>query len=62
MANVRFLPRGDQVPPHEEDVNNDQASVNPPPLTDENKRDALLQIDQPITTQYKPLLLKPKPL
>ena len=53
IANVGALPRGDQVPPLEEDVNDDQAPVNRPPLTDENIRAALFQMAKAITTQAK---------
>ena len=35
IANVGVPPRGDQVPSLEEEVNYDQATVNPPSLTDE---------------------------
>ena len=51
IANEGVPPRGDQVPPLEEDVNCYQAPVNPPPLTDENIRVALFQLAQIITTQ-----------
>ncbi|XP_069150244.1 uncharacterized protein [Solanum lycopersicum] len=34
IANAEVPPRGDQVPPLEEQVNDDQATVDPPPLTD----------------------------
>ena len=51
IANVGALPRGDQVPPLREAVDDDHAPMNPPALTDENIRDALFQIAQPITTQ-----------
>ena len=43
--------QGDQVPPLEKSSNDDQAPVNPPPLTDKNIRDTLFQISQTITTQ-----------
>ena len=43
-------PYGDQVPPLEEDVYDDQAQVNPPPLTDGGIRDAFLQMTQDINT------------
>ncbi|XP_069148101.1 uncharacterized protein [Solanum lycopersicum] len=36
IVNAEVPPRGDQVPPLEEDVNDDQDPANPPPLTDEN--------------------------
>ena len=39
------------VPPLEEKVNDDQAPMNPLPLTDENIRVALFQMAQAITTQ-----------
>ena len=42
IANVESSPHGDQVPPLQEYENNDQAPVNPHPLTDENIRDTLL--------------------
>ena len=51
IANAGAPPYGDQVPSLEEDVNDDQAPANPPPLTDENIRAALLQMAQDITTQ-----------
>ena len=60
MANAGVPPCGDQVPSLEEEVNYDQATVNPPSLTDENIRAALFQMAQAITTQAQPPLLKPK--
>ena len=45
------LPCGDQVPPLEKDVNDDQDSVNPLHLTDEAIRSALFQMAQVFTTQ-----------
>ena len=51
IANTGVPPSGDKVPPIEEDVNDDQAPVNPPPMTGENIRDALSQKAQAITTQ-----------
>ena len=51
IANARAPPRGNQVPPLEEVPNDDQAPVNPPPLTDGDIRVAFLQMDQAITTQ-----------
>ena len=51
ISNVGAPPHGDQVPPLEEDVVDDQAPVNPPPLTGENIRADLLQMAQAITTQ-----------
>ena len=51
IANAGAPPRDRQVPPLEEDANMEQAPANPPPLTDENIRIALLQMDHAITTQ-----------
>ena len=42
IANAGAPPRGEQVPPLEEDSNVEQKSVNPLPLTDENIRTAIL--------------------
>ena len=42
---------GNKVPPLEEGANIKKASVNPPPLMDENISPALLQMAQAITTQ-----------
>ncbi|TMW99834.1 hypothetical protein EJD97_001873 [Solanum chilense] len=56
IANAGAPPRGNQVPPLEEDVNDDQASVNPPPLTDGDIRAALLHMAQAITTQVQAVL------
>ena len=50
ITNVGVPPSGDQVPPLEEDVNDDQGQVNPPPLRDENIRVSILQMSQVITT------------
>ena len=44
-------PQGNQVPPLEQDVNDDQAPVDPPHLTDGVISAALLQMDQAVTTQ-----------
>ena len=51
IANTGVSSRVDQVPILEENVNNDQAPVNPPPFTDENIRAVILQMVQAITTQ-----------
>ena len=51
ITNVGVPPSGDQVPPLEEDVNDEQAPVNPPPLTDENIRATLFKMAQAVTTQ-----------
>ena len=51
IANAGAPPRGDQVPQLDEGSDIDQAPVNPPPLTNENIRTALLQMAQAITTQ-----------
>ncbi|TMW89471.1 hypothetical protein EJD97_017130 [Solanum chilense] len=50
-SNVGVPPRGDQVPPLEEDVNDDQSLVIPLHLTDENIKASLFQMSQTITTQ-----------
>ena len=41
----------EQVPHLEEDDNDDQALINPSPLTDEAIRDALFKIPQAITVK-----------
>ncbi|TMX05627.1 hypothetical protein EJD97_014012, partial [Solanum chilense] len=51
IASAGAPPRGEQVPPLEEDANVEQAPANPLSLTDENIRTALLQMAQAITTQ-----------
>ena len=51
IANEGVPSRGDQVPPLEKDVIDDQPAVNPPHFTDENIRANLFQIAQAITTQ-----------
>ena len=53
ISNTGAPPRGNQVPPLEEDVNDDQGPVNPPPLTKGDIRDSLLQMSQSITTPTK---------
>ncbi|TMW81583.1 hypothetical protein EJD97_008824 [Solanum chilense] len=53
IFNAEAHPRGNEVPPFEEDVNNDQAPVCPPPLMDGDIRAAFLQMAQAITTQDK---------
>ncbi len=53
IANAGAPPRGNQVPPLEEDDNDVKASVNPPPLTDGDIRASLLHMSQSITTQPK---------
>nr|XP_004250674.1 uncharacterized protein LOC101247491 [Solanum lycopersicum] len=50
ITNVGVPPRGDQVPPLDKDVNDDQAPVNLPPLKDSDIRVALFQMSQTITT------------
>ena len=55
ISNARVPPRGNQVPPLEEVPNDDQAPVNPPPLTDGDIRVAFLQLAQAITTQAQPV-------
>ena len=51
IANAGVPIRGDQVPSLEEVVNDDQALVNPPLLTDKSIRLALFQFAQAITAQ-----------
>ena len=51
IANARDPPRGDQVPPLEKDVYDEQVPLNPPPLMDENIRASFFQMAQDITTQ-----------
>ena len=51
IVNVGVPPRDDQVQPFMEDVNDDQALLNTPPLTDENIRAAFFQIAWVNTTQ-----------
>ena len=51
ISNGGAPPRGNQVPPLEEIVNDDQAPINPPPLTDGDIRVAFIQMAQAITTQ-----------
>ena len=51
ISNGGVPPWDNQVPPLEEISNDDQALVNPPPLTDGDLREAFLQMDQDITTQ-----------
>ena len=51
IANAGVPIRGDQVPSLEEVVNDDQALVNPPLLTDKSIRLALFQLAQAITAQ-----------
>ena len=57
ITNVGVPPSGDQVPPLEEDVNDDQAPENPPPLTNENIWAALLQMSQAMMSQSNPKVL-----
>ena len=51
IANVGAPPRGEEVPPFEEDANVDQAPVSSPPLTDEDLRASLIQLAQAATVQ-----------
>ena len=51
IAHAGVPPRGDQVPPLEEGVNDDQAPANPPPLTNDNISSTFIQMSQDITTQ-----------
>ena len=47
---------GEQVPPLEEDANMVQASANPPPLTDENIRETLIQLVQAATVHAQAMM------
>ena len=51
IANAEAPPHGDQFPPIEKGETVGLSPINPPPLTDENMRVALLQMAQTITTQ-----------
>ena len=51
IADVGDPPRDDQLPLLEKGENDDQASVNPPYLMDENIRAALFKMAQAIPTQ-----------
>ena len=53
IANAGAPPRGEQVPPLEEDDNVDQALINPIPLTDGYIRGSLIQLTQGTTVQVK---------
>ena len=44
-------PRDEKVPPLEENINIDQASTNPPPMTEVEMRVILVQMVQGMTTQ-----------
>ena len=50
IANAGATPQGNQVPLQEQVAANDQVSVNPPAMNDSEVREALLQMDQAITT------------
>ena len=51
ITNVGVPPRGDQVPPLDKDVNDDQAPVDHPRLTDDALRDDRFRMAQEITIQ-----------
>ena len=51
ISNAGVPLRNDQVLPLEENVNDDQTPVNPPPLKDGEIRAAILPMDQAVTTQ-----------
>ena len=61
IANEGVPPRCDKVPPLEEDVNDDQAQVNPPPLMYGDIRNTFLQMSLAITTQPQAIVLNLKP-
>ena len=56
ISNAGASPRGDQVPPLEEDSNDEQVPVNPPPLTDVDIRAVLIHLAQVITTQAQAMM------
>ena len=51
VANVGAPPHDDKAPSLEKNANVDQAPVNPPPMTEAEKRDILAQMAQDMTTQ-----------
>ncbi|XP_069143478.1 uncharacterized protein [Solanum lycopersicum] len=51
IANARGSSHGYEAPPLDEDANIEHASVNPPPLMDQNIRTTLIQMAQAIITQ-----------
>ena len=61
IANVGVPSRGEQAPPLEEDMNDDKALINPPPLTDGAIKASLFQMAQVIITQAQAATLKLKP-
>ena len=61
ISNAGVPPRGDQVPPLEEDANDDQAPIDPL-LTDGSIRAALFQMAQAITTQAQAATTQDKAL
>ena len=54
ISNAGVPPRGDQVPPLEEDANR-------PPLMNEAIRADIIQYPKPFLPKYKPPLLKTNP-
>ena len=53
ISNAGVPPQGNQVHPIEEDANDNQAPVNPPPFKNGNIRVVFIQISQAITTQVE---------
>ena len=53
-------PLGNKVPHLEEGRNHDQPPVNPPPLTDDDIRDALIQFAQASTAQAQSMTTQAK--
>ena len=51
VANAGAPPPDYQAPPLEDNANVDQASVNPPPMTEAEMRSILAQMAQAMTTQ-----------
>ena len=60
ISNAGVPPHGVYVLPLEEDVNDEQAPVNPHPLTDENIRADYSNLSKKLLTKHKHPLLKPK--
>ena len=51
VANAGAPPHDGQVPPLEENAYVDQAPANPSPMTEEEMREIIAQLDQVMTTQ-----------
>ena len=53
IDNAGVPPRGDQVPPLEEDANDEQAPIRPPSLMNGDIRAALFQMPKPLLFNHK---------